>query len=887
MMGRWTVSAPRYTELMPIKKGTTAAGSSLSKPAAKKAVKKVAKKAAKKTVKKSTAPAVGLVAAPSPARKSAAKTVAKSPAKTVAKKAAVKSAAKKASSTKARSRSRVGVAAPDDDEPALAGGTTLVIVESPAKAKTIGKYLGKGFTVKATVGHVRDLPAKKLGIDIEHGFAPDYVTIEGKEDILAELKRVAKGAREIFIATDPDREGEAIGWHVEQFFTQPPRYAVTAPIRRVMFHEITKAKVQESMANPMDIDTKKVDAQQARRVLDRLVGYKASPVLWKTVKKGLSAGRVQTVALRIIVEREREIRAFTPVEYWSIAADLQKGTQPFTAKLHQIDGNKPEISTGPEADRILADLKGRTQFTVTEVKRREKRKNPAAPFTTSTLQQEAAKKLGFGSKRTMRLAQDLYEGIDVGGEEGQVGLITYMRTDSSRVSETAAGSARDWLQAEYGEAYLAAGMQLYPSAKANAQDAHEGVRPTDPTRRPDDRLAKKLTADQFKLYELIWKRFMASQMAPAVFDTTTVDFDIPTKGHAYLFRATGSVIKFDGFLTLYREAREEGDGKALEDEQALPYLELDESVPVKAITPTQHFTAPPPRFSEASLVKELERLGIGRPSTYASIISVLAERRYVLLEQRRFFPTPLGETVERVMVKKFPAIFNVQFTAQMEGELDKIADGELGWVRALTDFWTPFQATLNDNDLDALIGEAYDLSSLATDKCPDCGGKLVAKGGFFGPFVACENHPKACKYTRPIKGEKKPAELTKYMCQECGEAMVVRHGRSGDFLGCSKFPKCRGTRSMPTGVTCPKDGGEIAERRSKKRGKAFYGCENYPNCDFVVWDKPVSETCPECGYVGAEAKSNKTRGAFRKCLKCANEWDVPSPDEAELVAEVA
>ncbi len=886
MMGRWTVSDPRYTDLMPIKKGTTAAGTSLSKPVAKKAVKKVAKKAAKKAAKKTVKTSAGLAAEPLAARKPTAKS-ASAASKTVAKRAASKTAAKKATSTRARSRARIDDAAPDDDEPAPAGGTTLVIVESPAKAKTIGKYLGKGFTVKATVGHVRDLPAKKLGIDIEHGFAPDYVTIEGKEDILTELKRVAKGAREIFIATDPDREGEAIGWHVEQYFTQPPRYAVTAPIRRVMFHEITKAKVQESMANPMDIDNKKVDAQQARRVLDRLVGYKASPVLWKTVKKGLSAGRVQTVALRIIVEREREIRAFTPVEYWSIAADLQKGTQPFTAKLHQIDGSKPEIPTGDEAGRILADLKGRTQFTVTEVKRREKRKNPAAPFTTSTLQQEAAKKLGFGSKRTMRLAQDLYEGIDVGGEEGQVGLITYMRTDSSRVSETAAGAARDWLKAEYGESYLAAGMQLYPSGKANAQDAHEGVRPTEPTRRPDDRLAKKLTADQFKLYELIWKRFMASQMAPAVFDTTTVDFDIPTTGRSYLFRATGSVIKFDGFLTLYREAREEGDAKALEDEQALPYLELNESVPVKAITPTQHFTAPPPRFSEASLVKELERLGIGRPSTYASIISVLAERRYVLLEQRRFFPTPLGETVEKVMVKKFPAIFNVQFTAQMEGELDKIADGELGWVRALTDFWTPFQATLNDNDLDVLIGEAYDLSALATEKCPDCGGKLVAKGGFFGPFVACEHHPKACKYTRPIKGEKKPAELTKYKCQECGEAMVVRHGRSGDFLGCSKFPKCRGTRSMPTGVKCPKDGGEIAERRSKKRGKAFYGCENYPNCDFVVWDKPVAEACPECGYVGAEAKSNKTRGAFRKCLKCANEWDVPSPDEAELVAEVA
>jgi DNA topoisomerase-1 len=674
---------------------------------------------------------------------------------------------------------------------------------------------------------------------------------------------------------------------VEQYFTQPKRHAVTAPIRRVMFHEITKDKVKESMANPMDIDTKKVEAQQARRVLDRLVGYKASPVLWKTVKKGLSAGRVQTVALRIIVEREREIRAFLPVEYWTIAADLQKGAQAFSAKLHQVDGKKPEIPVGAEADKILADLKGRDSFTVTEVKRRERRKNPSAPFTTSTLQQEAAKKLGFGSKRTMRLAQDLYEGIDVGGEDGAVGLITYMRTDSSRVSETAAASARDWLKAEHGEAYLAASAQLYPSAKANAQDAHEGVRPTDPTRHPE-RVQRYLTADQFKLYELIWKRFMASQMSSAVFDTTTVDFDTPAGGHSYLFRATGSVIKFDGFLKLYREAREEGDGKALEDEQALPFLELAEQVPVKAITPTQHFTEPPPRYSEASLVKELERLGIGRPSTYASIISVLTDRRYMENVQRRFFPTSLGETVEKVMVKKFPDIFNVRFTAQMEEELDKIAVGEIGWVHAIGDFWTPFQRTLNDNDLDSLIGEAYDLSALETERCPLDGGKLVAKGGFFGPFVACENHPKVCKYTRPIKGEKKPAELTNYMCQECGEPMVVRHGRSGDFLGCSKFPKCRGTRSMPTGVKCPKDGGEIAERRSKKRGKAFYGCENYPNCDFVVWDKPVAEVCPECGYVGAEAKSNKTRGTFRKCLKCTNEWDVASAEEGEvLVAEVA
>lgn len=843
------------------------------------------KKAATKTAGKGAAKSASASAAKkAPAKKAAARTAAAVPAP--AKKAARKTARKAAAPATARKSARkvAAVEVEEEGEPNTAGGTSLVIVESPAKAKTIGKYLGRGYTVRATVGHVRDLPAKKLGIDIDKGFAPEYVTIEGKEDILTDLKKIAKGAREIFIATDPDREGEAIGWHVEQYFTQPKRHAVSAPIRRVMFHEITKDAVQRSMAKPMDIDNKKVEAQQARRVLDRLVGYKASPVLWKTVKKGLSAGRVQTVALRLIVEREREIRAFTPVEYWSIAADLQKGQQPFAAKLHQVDGKKPEIPNGAEAERILADLKGRKEFEVTEVKRRERRKNPAAPFTTSTLQQEAAKKLGFGSKRTMRLAQDLYEGIDV-GVDGATGLITYMRTDSTRVSEDAANAARESLRAQFGNEFLAAQPQLYPSGKANAQDAHEGVRPTDPARRPEA-IQKFLTADQFKLYQLIWQRFMASQMAPAVFDTTTVDFAIPTQGRAYLFRATGSVVKFQGFLALYREAREEGDSKALEDEQALPFLEQGERVPVKAITPTQHFTEPPPRFSEASLVKELERLGIGRPSTYASIISVLAERRYVLLEQRRFFPTALGETVEKVMVKKFPDLFDVNFTAKMELELDKIADGETGWVAVLDEEWSKIKKNLHDEDLPALIGEAYDLSALASEQCPDCGGKLVAKGGFFGPFVACEHHPKACKYTRPIKGEKKPAELTSYLCQECGAPMVVRHGRSGDFLGCSKFPKCRGTRSMPTGVKCPKDGGEIAERRSKKRGKAFYGCENYPNCDFVVWDKPVAETCPECGYVGAEAKANKTRGSFRKCIKCGNEWDVHTPEDVE-VAEVA
>lgn len=819
-----------------------------------------------------------------------------------------RSAAKKvAGATKSRGK-RAAPRATEVEEAIPPGTSALVIVESPAKAKTIGKYLGRGYRVKATVGHVRDLPEKKLGIDVDRGFEPEYVTIAGKEKTLADLKAAARESTAVYIATDPDREGEAIGWHVAEQI----RRKGGAPIRRILFHEITKEAVRAAIDRPRDIDQKLVDAQQARRILDRLVGYKASPLLWKTVKKGLSAGRVQTVALRMIVEREREIRAFKAQEYWSVVAQLEKGGQSFNAKLHSVDEKKIEIPNAVTAAGIVDDVTGAAArlaaglkkgavgalgvFPVTDVKRRERRKNPSAPFTTSTLQQEAAKKLGFGSKRTMRLAQDLYEGIELGKEEGAVGLISYMRTDSTRVAESAAVQARELLEREYGKAYLAPAPQLYGSStaksqaaqSANAQDAHESVRPTDPARHPD-LVRKYLKDDQFKLYQLIWQRFMASQMAPAVFDTTTIDFGIegaaPAKGAAkhYLFRATGSVIKFPGFLALYREAREEGDGKALEDEQALPSALVGEKVPLNALTPNQHFTEPPARFSEASLVKELERLGIGRPSTYASIISTLADRRYVLLEQRRFTPTPLGESVEKVMVKQFPNVFNVGFTSEMEGELDKIEDGSLPWRGVLKDFWSPFEESLADVDLPALIGEAHDLSALATEKCPKCGGALLPKGGFFGPFVACEHHPKSCDYTRPVTGERKPAQLTEHKCQECGAQMVVRHGRAGDFLGCSRFPKCRGTRSMPTGVHCPKDGGEIAQRRSKARGKTFFGCENYPKCDFVVWDKPVAEVCPECAYVGAEAKSNKTRGEYRRCLKCQNEWDAVTVQEPAAV----
>jgi DNA topoisomerase-1 len=541
-------------------------------------------------------------------------------------------------------------------------------------------------------------------------------------------------------------------------------------------------------------------------------------------------------------------------------------------------------------------------FPVSDIKRRERRKNPAPPFTTSTLQQEAAKKLGFGSRRTMRVAQDLYEGIELGDET--VGLITYMRTDSTRVSQSAALQARDHLRVLFGKEFLADSPRFYGNSKqANTQDAHEAVRPTDPTRHPEH-IRRYLDADQLKLYQLIWQRFMASQMAPAVFDTTTVEYHLEegaspasrsalrsaqgaparsaeSAARTYHFRSTGSVIKFSGYLALYREAHEEGEGRALEDEQPLPVLEKGERVPVRAITPSQHFTEPPPRFSEASLVKELERLGIGRPSTYAQIISTLTDKQYSRLEQRRFFPTELGEKVERVMVKQFPDIFNVKFTSEMEQELDKVEEGHLGWQRVLDEFWQPFSSALKTADPEKMIADAHDLGDLANERCPEDGGRLNARSGRFGPFIACENYPE-CRYTRRLATDKKPDEQTNEVCRECGAPMLIKHGRFGRFMACSRYPECKHTRPVPLGVKCPKDGGDLTERRSR-RGKTFYGCANYPNCDFVSWNRPVAERCPECGFEGAEAKSTKARGQFRKCLKCGNEWDVEAREE-EAVA---
>ncbi len=738
--------------------------------------------------------------------------------------------------------------------------SSLVVVESPTKARTIGRYLGPAFTVKATVGHVRDLPQRQLGVDVDKGFAPKYVTIRGKGKTLADLKKTAKGSEAVYLATDPDREGEAIAWHVAEHIGNGGK------VHRIRFHEITKDAVSEALARPEAIDSRKVEAQQARRILDRLVGYKASPLLWKSVKTGLSAGRVQTVALRLIVEREQEIRAFEPQEYWSIEAQLEAHAKRFTAKLHKVSGKSPDLHRERDARRVVQDVEGKP-FIVTSVEKKKRRKRPSAPFITSTLQQEAAKRLGFSSSRTMRVAQQLYEGVEL-GDEGAVGLITYMRTDSTRVAGTAIDAVRRFIASNYDAPYLPAKPNIYRTKKsARAQDAHEAVRPTDVSKRPEH-IKKYLSADQFKLYQLIWQRFVASQMTPAVYDTTTVDFAIGK----YLFRATGSVVVFDGFHVIYTEAKEQGDERTFEDLSPIPPLAEGDEAKVLAIEPHQHFTEPPPRFSEASLVKELEKLGIGRPSTYSAIVSTLRERDYVRMEKRRFHPTDLGETVAKVMVSRFPDIFNVEFTSQMENELDKVEEGDLGWRRVLEDFYGPFAKALESVDTEAMIREAYDVSDLEKEPCPECGGKLTVKSGRFGPFVACSNYPD-CRYTRPIKRDKAPDRPTEETCRECGAPMVIKTGRYGEFLACTRYPECKHTRPIPIGVACPQCGGDITERRTR-RGRSFYGCSNYPECNFSTWYRPVADTCPSCGFEGAEVRSTKARGEYRRCLKCEEEFTV-------------
>jgi DNA topoisomerase-1 len=721
------------------------------------------------------------------------------------------------------------------------------------------------------VGHVRDLPQRELGVDVENGFEPKYVTIRGKGKQLAEIKRAAKTSSAVLLATDPDREGEAIAWHVAE------QLGNGSKIRRVLFHEITKDAITEAIEQPVDIDGQKVEAQQARRILDRLVGYKASPLLWKAVKRGLSAGRVQTVALRLIVEREQAIRDFKPQEYWSIEAELEAKRKRFVAKLHKVDGKKPELHSKKEAAAVVRAVKGKP-FVVSAVAKRQRRKRPGAPFITSTLQQEAAKRLGFSAKRTMRAAQQLYEGIEV-GQEGAIGLITYMRTDSPRVAPQAIDAVRDYILQHHGDKYLPEKPNLYRSKKAaRAQEAHEAIRPTDVDRRPEA-VREYLAPDQYKLYRIIWQRFVASQMTPAVYDTTSIDFAIAK----YLFRATGSVMVFDGFHVLYFDTKESGEEETFEDLAPVPALAKGDEAAVQAITPNQHFTEPPPRFSEASIVKELEADGIGRPSTYSSIISTLRDRDYVRMESRRFHPTDLGETVTKVMVSRFPDIFNVEFTSQMETELDKVEEGDLSWQDVLQDFYGPFSKALESIDTDALIREAHDVEEIEKEPCPECGGRLTVKSGRFGPFIACTNYPE-CRFTKPLKRDKAPDKPTDEVCKECGAPMVIKTGRYGEFLACTTYPKCKHTRPIPLGVKCPKCGeGDIAQRRTR-RGRSFYGCTRYPDCDFSTWHLPVPDTCPQCGCVGAEKRSTKARGEYRRCLKCENEFTVEESD-SEVAAQ--
>ncbi len=673
----------------------------------------------------------------------------------------------------------------------------LVIVESPAKARTIERYLGRNFEVAASVGHVRDLPKKDLGVDVEGDFEPRYVTIRGKGKILKELKQKARKVDSVILATDPDREGEAIAYHVaEQLGLEddPGRF------RRVQFREVTKRAVQDALEAPGELDMKKVEAQQTRRILDRLVGYQVSPFLWKPIRPGLSAGRVQTVALRLICEREDEIRAFEPEEYWSVTAHLEKDEQPFEAKLQKIGGKKFKLPDESTTQAVLDAVEG-VPFQVDRVKRRERRKNPFPPFTTSTLQQEAAKRLRFSARRTMSSAQRLYEGVKL-GSRGSTGLITYMRTDSTRVSAGAANAARQWVRSEFGARYTTSSPRLWSGKKAKgAQEAHEAIRPTDPGLHPDE-ARKYLQASEARLYELIWLRFVASQMTPTVYDTTTAEFDLEgSDGRTFTFRASGSVVKFDGFARLYQEATESGDHRRLGDLEPLPELGEGDRAALRRIEPKQHFTQPPPRYSEASLVKEMEKLGIGRPSTYAQILSTIREREYVELEDRRFVPTALGDTVSKLLVRVFPNLFDVEFTSRMEGELDQVEEGKMHWREVLREVYPPFRDRLEQGkaDSDAIMKE---ILAAEGETCEKCGGPMIVKWNRFGRFLGCAAYPE-CKNTRSLDG---PGELDDDAAlgsdPETGKSVWLKSGPYGPYVQLgekeegSKPPRS----SLPKGV---------------------------------------------------------------------------------------
>ncbi len=737
---------------------------------------------------------------------------------------------------------------------------SLVIVESPAKARTIKKYLGKGFEVKASMGHIKDLPEKELGVEIEDQFRPRYHIIKGKRKVIKELKASAKNVQAVYLAADPDREGEAIAWHVAQELEGDGR-----KIYRIRFNEITQRSIAAAMEKPDAIDMSRVNAQQARRIMDRLVGYQVSPFLWRTLYRGLSAGRVQSVALRLICEREAQIDAFVPEEYWSIEALLQGHQgEPFVALLATIGGKKAVVEKESAARGIIAALKDKP-FVVAEITQKDQKRHSPPPFITSTLQQQAARALRFRVQKTMVIAQQLYEGLDIGGNSPE-GLITYMRTDAPRISGEALEEVRDFIKDAYGESYLPKTPRRFKS-KRGAQEAHEAIRPTSVRHRPED-LKPYLDKDQYRLYQLIWKRFVASQMNPARFKVTKVE--VEADGHG--FRASGSVPVFDGYLSVYQEAQEE---KAKE-EGKLPPLEKGEQLELKSLTPEQHFTKPPPRYSEATLVKALESEGIGRPSTYAQIITTIRNRKYIESENRTLKPTDLGKTVNTLLVDNFPDVFQVDFTARMEEELDRVETGEYQWQRVVGDFYEPFQRDLKEAD--SKKADLKNALQKETDVvCEKCGGAMVIKWGRNGRFLACSNFPK-CRNTKPLPGQEKEQQ-TDQVCQRCGAPMVIKTGRFGRFLACSNYPECRNTQPLRIGIRCPREGcpGHLIERKTK-RGRLFYGCSEYPTCQFATWDKPVDKACPDCGAKPMVEKHTKAKGTFYRCLSCKGEV---SPEEED------
>jgi DNA topoisomerase-1 len=782
---------------------------------------------------------------------------------------------------------------------ASAGAGSLVVVESPAKAKTIKKYLGRSFDVKASVGHVKDLPTSKLGVDIENGFAPDYVAIKGKAKVLSEIKRAAKKAERVYLATDPDREGEAIAWHIADEIGAGPG---DDKVRRVLFNEITKTAIQKAIGQPQDLDQKKFDSQQARRILDRLVGYQISPILWRKVRRGLSAGRVQSVAVRLVVEREREIQAFVPVEYWSLEADLAAALPPeFRAKLAKLDGHKADLRDGATTRGLVEELKDQ-RFTVASVERKERRRNPPPPFTTAKLQQEAANRLGFSAKKTMTLAQRLYEGVEL-GDEGAVGLITYMRTDSVRLSNEAVDAVRGYIAGEYGRDHLPAEPNFYRTRQKAAQEAHEAVRPTTMEWTPA-RVAPFLDAigerDMLRLYELVWNRFVACQMLPAVYDQTTADV---AAGRA-TFRAVGSILKFPGYLAVYgakppeeeagaqdEEKPENGDGEKRNQERILPPLEAGMPLRLVKLDPEQHFTQPPPRFNESSLIKEMEERGIGRPSTYAAILSTIQDKGYVEKVEKSFKPTELGFVVTDELVRAFPREMDVAFTAGMEEKLDEIEEGNADWQAVLGEFYTGFKEDLAKAEVHMRDVKRQEIAT--EHACEKCGKPMVIKWGRMGEFLACSGYPE-CRNTmnfrrtedgriEPQKEEDVPTDET---CPTCGAPMVVKRGRFGRFLACTRYPECKTSKPISIGVDCPKGcGGYISERRSK-RGKTFYGCSSYPNCDFVAWDKPRNEACPACGSAWTVEKFSRKHGPYVACPNRECGWKkLPEGEDADAPPE--